>query len=41
MKRGVPQQAFLGQHKPEKGYYRAPDKPGVGYELEREKIVKE
>jgi len=41
VKWGVLQQAFLGQHKPEKGYYKAPHKPGVGYELERDKIVRE
>ena len=41
VKWGVLQQAFLGHHKPERGYYYAPNKPGVGYELEKEKIVRE
>lgn len=41
VKWGVLQQAFLGGHKPEKGYYKAPTEPGVGYTLERDKITKE
>jgi L-alanine-DL-glutamate epimerase-like enolase superfamily enzyme len=39
VKWGVLQQHFLGQHKPEKGYYRPLTAPGVGYVPEMEKRI--
>ncbi|MCJ7609114.1 hypothetical protein MUP00_05530, partial [Candidatus Bathyarchaeota archaeon] len=39
VKCGVLQQHFLGQHKPEKGYYRPLTAPGVGYVPEMEKRI--